>query len=285
MKKIVFSIMLTLLVLLLAGAIVYNISFRSFLDNNYPEIYQHYFGNDERVIAIPIYWDVFTTYSTEDPYKLIGVNAQQIYGDKIADLIRTESKKEEVKGFVLELDTVGGNFDGSDEIKKAIDEVEKPVISVVRGRALSSGIQISSDSDYVFISPLSDIGDIGTVGAVEFFSRTGKSIICFVPSNKFKVVGLPQCDASLVPLDLYITSRQKAMQEAIAGEKEFTRAIADARGLAFEEVAEISDGKIMTGKEAVERGLADEFGNMNDALKWFEKREGRSLRIEFVGDI
>lgn len=285
MKKIVFSIMLAILVLSLAGAIAYNLSFKSFLQNNYPLIYQQYYEDDERIIVIPIYWDVFTTYSTEDPYKLIGVNAQQIYGDKIADLIRTESQKEEVKGFILELDTVGGNFDGSDEIKKAIDEVEKPVISVVRGRALSSGIQISSDSDYVFISPLSDIGDIGTVGAVEFFSRTGKSIICFIPSNKFKVVGLPQCDASLIPTDLYVESIEQATKDAIKGQTEFTRAIAHARDLSFEQVAEINDGKIMTGKEAVERGLADELGNMNDALKWFENREGKNLRLEFVGDI
>lgn len=284
MKQKHFYLILIILILCLVGALAYNISFRYLLLNNYPLVYQQYFGDDNHVIVIPLVGELGTTYSRVEGYHLDGAKIHKVYTDKIADFIREESKKEEVKGFIFEIDSVGGNSLAELELKIAIDEVEQPIISVVRGNALSSGIGISSITDYVFISPLSDIGDIGVVVPVGFYDPKGKGedLFCYIPSNKFKNAYLPQCNKDLVHPDVFANEVKKATELALTGETQFIQFIADARDLSFEEVHEVANGKIMTGKEAVERKLADQLGNMNDALKWFEDREGKSLRLEFV---
>jgi len=281
MKQKYFHLVLGILILSLFGALFYNLSFKSYLLNEYPYIYQEYYGEDNRVIIVPIIGDLVTSQDKENPNSI--KTDRDLDADKIAEFMKAKSKDEGVKGFILEIDTFGGNTVSDEIMKQTIEDIELPIISVVKDHALSNGISLSSYSDYVFISPLSDIGDIGIINMMGLDNIKGSGeVLCWVPSSKFKSVYLPQCDKSLINPLVYLNFRDNAINDVVAGEMEFIKAIAEARNLSFEEVLEVGQGKIMTGKEAVERGLADKFGNMNDALKWFEEREGKELRLEFT---
>ena len=103
MKQKYFYLVLMILILSLAGALAYNLSFKYFLRNDFPLTYQQYYGDDERVIAIPIFGETVTSYYDEGGYSLNASGIRRVYTDKIADFIREESKKKELAGLKGEI--------------------------------------------------------------------------------------------------------------------------------------------------------------------------------------
>ena len=182
-------------------------------------------------------------------------------GRVIADL-EAAANDETVKAIVLRVDSPGGTVTGSAQIYEAVKEMEKPVVVSMAGVAASGGYYVSAPADYIIARPDTTTGSLGVVltlyDAQELAEKVGIKVNS-ITSGPNKTIGSPWED---------MTAEQQEILEAFINESydEFVRIVADGRNLDTETVRELADGRIYTGRQALEVGLVDELGNFDDAI-------------------
>ena len=195
--------------------------------------------------------------SSDDP-DLIGAYSGRI----IADL-RSAEADETVKAILLRINSPGGTVTSAAQIHEVlIDEITKPVIVSMAGVAASGGYYVSAPADYIFARPDTTTGSLGVVltlyNAEELIEEIGVDVIS-ITSGPNKTIG-----STWEPL----TDEQQDILEENIDEAydEFVQVISNGRNLLEEEVRIIADGRIYTGRQALDNGLVDELGNLQDAI-------------------
>ncbi len=182
-------------------------------------------------------------------------------GVVIADL-EAAANDDLVKAIVLRVNSPGGTVTGSAQIYETIKEIDKPVIVSMGGTAASGGYYISAPADYIFARPDTTTGSLGVVltlfNAVELGEKVGISVES-ITSGPNKAIGSPWEE---------LTEEQRDILNEYIDEsyEEFVRIIADGRGMSKEDVYEIADGRIYSGRQALDLNLVDELGNLDDAI-------------------
>ncbi len=169
-----------------------------------------------------------------------------------------------IKGAVIRLDSPGGSAIASEMIWQAIREVgeTKPVFVSVGSMAASGGYYIACGADEVFVVPHSIVGSIGVVG--------GKIIL----GGLYDKIGVAVHRRSRGPLaDMFnsvtvFTPQQRTVLEAALNRiyAQFTQRILLGRGNRIGDIDAVARGRLFTGKQAVQNGLADRIGDLDDAL-------------------
>lgn len=169
----------------------------------------------------------------------------------------------DVKAIVLRVDSPGGTVTGSAAIHDFIrDEVTKPVVVSMFNLAASGGYYVSAPADYIIARPQTTTGSIGVIvtlfNAEELLEEYGVDVIS-ITTGPNKSIGSPW--ESLTPEHREIFN--DLIDESYA---EFIEVIAAGRNLSREEVVSLADGRIYTGRQALELGLVDELGDFPDAV-------------------
>ncbi len=195
--------------------------------------------------------------SSDDP-DAIGAFSGRIMAD-----LRAAEADETVKAILLRVNSPGGTVTSAAQIHEVlVDEVSKPVIVSMAGVAASGGYYISAPADYIFARPDTTTGSLGVVltlyNAEELIEEIGVDVIS-ITSGPNKTIG-----STWEPL----TPEQEAIFKANIDEAydEFVRVISDGRHLSEAEVLAIADGRTYTGRQALDNGLVDELGNLQDAI-------------------
>lgn len=187
--------------------------------------------------------------------------------DTTADLIRKARKDKNVKAIVFRVDSGGGSGLASDliltELKLAQEEDKKPVIISMGSMAASGGYWISCYGDRIFADKTTLTGSIGVFGLVpsvdSLFSKIGINTQK-IRKNKFAVQSMFE-DLNKDETDF--------MQMHIDGfYKGFVEKVAAARKKNYDEIDKIAEGRVWAGEDALELGLIDEIGDLNDAVKY-----------------
>ncbi len=179
----------------------------------------------------------------------------------IADL-ETAASDDLVKAIVLRVNSPGGTVTGSAQIHEAIEKIDKPVIVSMGGTAASGGYYISAPADYIFARPDTTTGSLGVIltlfNVTELGEKVGVSIES-ITSGPNKAIGSPWET---------LTAEQRVILDEYVNEsyEEFVRVIADGRGMTKEDVYAIADGRIYSGRQALELDLVDELGNLDAAI-------------------
>lgn len=204
--------------------------------------------------------------------------------DTTADLIRKARKDKNVKAIVLRVDSGGGSGLASDliltELKLAQEEDKKPVIISMGSMAASGGYWISCYGDKIFADKSTLTGSIGVFGLVpsvdSLFSKIGINTQK-IRKNKFAVQSMFE-DLNKDETDF--------MQMHIDGfYKGFVEKVAAARKKSYEDIDKIAEGRVWAGEDALELGLIDEIGDLNDAVKYavdlaeIDTKSGNYLKI------
>ena len=167
-----------------------------------------------------------------------------------------------VKAIVLRVDSPGGTVTGSSQIYEVVRDIEKPVVVSMAGLAASGGYQISAPADYIFARPDTFTGSIGVImtlfNAEELIAEIGVDVI-LITSGPNKALG--SAWEQFQP-------EHQAILEALIDEayEDFVQIVADGRRLDAATVRELADGRIYSGRQAVDNGLVDELGNLEDAI-------------------
>ena len=207
-------------------------------------------------------------------------------GYSIVDVIKAQLKRaeedERVKAVILKVDSPGGEVLASDDISRAIREFQtklrgKPVVCSMGSLAASGGYYVSAPCRWIVANDLTITGSIGVIMSTwnyrGLMDKVGVRPQTF-KSGKFKdmLSGSREPDS--------ITQEERDMVQAIINETygRFTNVVATGREWARKENtgkgraliqgwAEYADGRILSGKEAFERGFVDELGTFDDAVK------------------
>ena len=199
-----------------------------------------------------------------------GKEKQQVAGDYFASVIAKIRKDPSVGAVVLRVNSPGGSVLASEKIKAELDLLREkvPVIASYGAYAASGGYWISANSDYIFANATTLTGSIGVFSMIPDFGNAIKNnlhvTITPVNSNKHSdMYGLMRA------LDKTELAYMQASVEKIYGK--FTSLVAEGRDMTVARVDEIAQGRVWTGAEALEIGLVDQIGTLEDAITYAAK--------------
>ena len=209
----------------------------------------------------------------------------EIGGDTVSRIIRKTRLNEQVKAIVLRVDSGGGSAFASEVIRQELVKAQADGIKVVVSMgdvAASGGYWISATADEIWARPTTITGSIGIFGMIPTFEK---------PMNKYGIfrdgVGTTKYANPVdtgMPLSEDVST---IIQTSIdAGYEQFLALVGRGRNMTREQVDEIAQGRVWSGKQAHQLGLVDNLGSLDEAVAsaaklaglekydtWFVKRE------------
>lgn len=188
-----------------------------------------------------------------------------IGADSTAALLRRALRDDSVKAVVLRVDSPGGSAFAAEIINDEIAALQasgKPLVASMGSVAASGGYSISMGADRIFASPATITGSIGVFGMFPTYQRTLATI-----GINTDGVGTTPWSGELRP-DREMSPHAKQLFQLFVEDTydDFITDVADYRGLDKSAVDAIGQGQVWTGVDAIENGLVDELGRLEDAI-------------------
>ncbi len=204
------------------------------------------------------------------------------FGDRIAvvDIFGTIESSEDivrqiknygddnsVAAILIHLDSPGGGVAATqeiyDEIYRVRMEKDKLVVASMTSVAASGAYYIACATDMIIANPGTLVGSIGVIMQYPVVGKLLNELgIKFetIKSGEIKDVGSPWRE----PTDKDRTMLQAAIDDVY---EQFVEAVMDGRDLTRDEVVEIADGSIFTGRQGLDLGLVDKLGSFEEAVR------------------
>lgn len=196
-----------------------------------------------------------------------------IYSENLSKTIRKAREDKNVKAIVLRVNSPGGSAVASAIIGHELDlaKKDKPVIVSMGNYAASGGYWISAKGDYIFADPTTLTGSIGVFGTFPNL----KGLLNDKIGLTFDVVKTNE-NADFGNFTEPLTEFQyaKLQQMVVKTYDEFTGRVAEGRGLRQSYVDSIGQGRVWSGIDAIEIGLVDQLGDMEDAIAYAAQKAG-----------
>jgi protease-4 len=199
---------------------------------------------------------------------------------EITEQIEEFSRNDSIVAVVLRIDSPGGGVAASQEIYNAVVDLKKKkkVIASMGSVAASGGLLIACGADKIVANPGTITGSISAImqfaNIEELLKKVGlKSSV--VKSGKYKDIGSP--------LREMIPEERKIIQDLVDDiYNQFVDVIVRDRKLPREQVMQIADGRIFSGRQAREYGLVDSLGDMGSAARLACQLAGKEGKYDLV---
>jgi len=198
-------------------------------------------------------------------------------GTSVADVKEKLKRAEEndaVKGVLLRIDSPGGEVTASDLIYREVRAFRrrsgKPVVAYLMGLATSGGYYVALAADRVVAGPTTITGSVGVIMDfidVELLMKTLGVRRETVKSGEMKDMGSPFRGMNEAEREVF-EGVNRAMFER------FLTLVRQRRKLSPEATARIADGRILVGRQALDLGLVDALGDLDDALDDLKRLAG-----------
>lgn len=190
----------------------------------------------------------------------------------LADLAEIE-EIENLKAVIVRINSPGGSYNAADEIYFALKNMKKnkniPVIISQSGYAASGGYFISLAGDYIVAEPATITGSIGVLGGKFVMQKLWEKL-----DINWDGVKIGNNAGILSPNNGFSETEKNNFNESLDNVyKDFTAKVLENRKLS-KDIDEIARGRVWTGRQALELGLADALGGVNEALAEACKRGG-----------
>ncbi len=191
---------------------------------------------------------------------------KSIGGERFAKAVRKARQDEDVKAIVLRVNSPGGNGLASEIIWRELmlAKKDKPVVVSMGNLAASGGYYIACLADHIYAQPTTLTGSIGVFGlmfsAEELLNKKIGINVEVVNTNEHADMGNFARN-----LDEQESAYMQNMVEDFYDV--FITRVADGRGMTKAEVDEVGQGRVWTGKNALEIGLVDELGGLENAVE------------------
>ena len=185
--------------------------------------------------------------------------------DTIVKNIRNAIKDDSVKALVLRVNSPGGDVWASELITNALNEFKssgRPIIASMGDIAASGGVWVTTHSDEIWAKPETLTGSIGVYGIVPTLDGIYEWAGIQVDGTSSTKAG--EWDERL-PMPDYVTN---SIQASIDNTYEkFVTKVAENRKLSYKEILSVAGGRIWSGEKALQLGLVDKIGDLNDAIE------------------
>jgi protease-4 len=199
---------------------------------------------------------------------------------EITEQIDDFSRDDAILAVVLRIDSPGGGVAPSQEIYKAVHELrkKKKVVASMGSIAASGGYLIAVAAERIVANPGTITGSISAImhfaDIQELMKKVGvRSSV--VKSGKFKDIGSPARK---------MTSEEQQLIQGIVDDlyDQFAQIISDNRKIPLEKVRIIADGRIFSGRQALQLKLVDDLGGLNDSILLAGKLAGIEGKPEVI---
>lgn len=185
--------------------------------------------------------------------------------ERIVEQLDRARENPKARGVLLRVDSPGGGVNAAREIWAAVRRVQeagKPVVAFFEDTAASGGYYISAPADRIVAMPDTITGSIGVIAVVPDLSGLYEKLgirYQVVKSGEYK---------DMLSSDRPMTEEERAILERLIQEAydAFVQVVAEGRKLPEDRVRELADGRIYTGRQALEVGLVDQLGGYRDAV-------------------
>lgn len=188
-----------------------------------------------------------------------------IGGDTLAQLVSQAANDEAVKALVLRVDSPGGSMFASEVVFAELERLKrmgKPLVVSMSATAASGGYYISMPADEIWAGESTITGSIGVGALIPTFQRTLASLGVTVDGyGTTDLSGQLRLDRELGDdaRELF----QLGVEEAY---RVFLDKVAAAREMSVERVQNVARGRVWIGSDALELGLVDRIGALDDAV-------------------
>jgi len=194
----------------------------------------------------------------------------------VVDQLKKFGDDSSIKAIILHVNSPGGGVAASEEIyrevKRIRTEKKKKIVVSIESVGASGAFYVASACDKVYADSGSIVGSIGVIAQWVNYGdllKWAKLKDVVIKTGEFKDTGNPARD--LTP------SEQAYMQSLIDNMfAQFIKAVADGRGLKYDDVKAIANGKVWTGEQALPMKLIDSVGDFQAAVDYTAKSVGIS---------
>ncbi len=204
-----------------------------------------------------------------------------IYRDKDREEILAELKEDKnVKAIILNVNSPGGTAVGGETIYQILKDINKtkPIATVMGSMATSAGYMITLGTEQVFAHNGTITGSIGVIMQIPNFSEAADKL-----GIRFDHIKTSPLKGSPSPFEEKNEAAYKVIEDMMQDfYGYFKQLVKTERKLNEEDFKYVIDGKVLSGKAALERNLIDQIGTEKDALNWLIANGKLSKDIEVV---
>jgi protease-4 len=188
-----------------------------------------------------------------------------IGGTSTAALLRQARDNDNVKAVVLRVDSPGGSAYASEIIRQEVELLKaagKPVVASMGTYAASGGYWISAPADKIYASPTTITGSIGIFGFFMTFENTLSKLGIYTDG-----VGTTDIAGFGITRELTPGMANIIQLNIERGYRDFVELVANNRNMTTAQVDAIAQGRVWSGSKALELGLVDALGNLDNAIE------------------
>ena len=186
-------------------------------------------------------------------------------GDTLAGIFADVRDNDDIKAVVLRIDSPGGSAFASDVIRDAMAATREqgiPIVVSMGSYAASGGYWIATEADRVLAMPTTITGSIGVYGVIPTMEDSLAALGVYSDAVD------TTANASLLQLNRPMTEQAKIIFQSGVDNvySRFITLVANARKSTPKAVHEIAQGQVWTGQKALQLGLVDKLGDLDDAI-------------------
>lgn len=207
--------------------------------------------------------DLFSAGARKEGVGVIEVRGVISVADQIVARLSEFREQGNIRAIVLRIDSPGGAVGASQELFTEVKRTNavKPVVVSMGSVAASGGLYAALGAEKIIANPGTITGSIGVIikfaNLEELFEKIGYR------SETIKSGALKDVGSAGRPM---LPEERAMLQGMIDGvHDQFVAAVAESRKLPEAAVRDFADGRILSGSKALELGLIDGLGNLNDA--------------------
>ena len=206
---------------------------------------------------------------SHDRLALVTVRGPILSAEPTLDWVRKLERNAGVKGVLVRVDSPGGGAAASQEIYTALARLaeKKPVVVSMGSLAASGGLMVSMAGRRVFANPSTVTGSIG----VRMDIPQIQGLLQKLGLGQETLTTAPYKDAGSYLRPLTPEQRRYLTDVLEDMHRQFVSIVAQGRHMPVDKAAALANGKIYTGREALDLGLVDALGDRHDALEWLAK--------------
>lgn len=222
-------------------------------------------GGKEKIAVYYAFGDI-----VENPSSM---NFSEIASKKVCKDLAGLADDNQIKAVVIRINSGGGSAYASEQIWHSIQTLKskKPVIISMGGMAASGGYYMACAGNEIVTLPSTLTGSIGIFGMIPDMSNLLKDKLGLnfdaVKTNRhadFGTLSRPFNPKETALMQKYIEN----------GYQLFLKRVSEGRGLSLKQTAQLAEGRVWTGAQALKNGLADRTGSLQTALERAAQKAG-----------
>ncbi|HKT88147.1 MAG TPA: signal peptide peptidase SppA [Candidatus Sulfotelmatobacter sp.] len=196
--------------------------------------------------------------------------------EPVVDELKKFGDDSSIKAIILHVNSPGGGVAASEEIyrevKRVREEKKKKIVVSIETVGASGAFYVSAGADKIYADNGSIVGSIGVIAQWVNYGdllKWAKLKDVVIKTGEFKDTGNPARD---------LTPAEQAYMQSLIDNMfgQFIKAVADGRGMKYDDVKAIANGKVWTGEEAASMKLIDKIGDFQTVVADTAKSVGIS---------